>query len=224
MMCRLNVINWLIGVAMYKIKWGKCNAHRMNVSIIKIDEGTSENVQQNIIAMTWGNLCNSRVELIRRCSTWQIPFPWHFLQGQPLLHLPMLMLMLLMIMIIAPNSLPWHFLKYKTIENPSNRDMIMKMAPMIIIMVQVFNRIPGHFCWDKLYNTYQCYCYWYWWWCWCRCSYCRCRWCRCCWYCSGTKLIFLSSQDTFYRDNPSYRREERREGRKVVNWKSELQR
>ena len=26
-------------------------------------------------------------------------------------------------------------------------------------MVQVFNRIPGHFCWDKLYNTYQCYCY-----------------------------------------------------------------
>ena len=56
--CSPMVIIWLswmlvcVGVAMYKIKWGKCNALRMNVSIIKIDEGTSENVQQNIIAMT----------------------------------------------------------------------------------------------------------------------------------------------------------------------------
>ena len=85
-MNRFGETHWLIVLAMYKINWGSCNAISMNGSIIRIDERTSENVQQNIIAMMWGNLCNSRVELIRRCSTWQISFPWHFLQGQHLLH------------------------------------------------------------------------------------------------------------------------------------------
>ena len=40
-----------------------------------------------------------------------------------------------------------------------------------------------------------------------------------CWYCKQPKLF---SQDTFYRDNPSYRREERREGvRKVEQWEAD---